>query len=279
VSVTRKGVRAARDTKAISVQIDAHGAGHPVIGRGTPEEGGGPLRGGLRLMNRFAVEVTDPAVPYRVTMIIAARDGWLECESVQVSAAPGGSPVTAMAIRSMTLSLYIAKVREELGKFGGAFLVTQEVARTERSVTYSPVGPDAWDVLDYAQRRRNAQLTTEVVAAAYREALSSPNPRQSLRPTAAVAERLHASRGHISRLLTAGRREGLPGLGPARSAGDPRNRGKNTSDLAPTAPKVAADGPAASRDEPRPVPPEVAKWMKTLIPGPEDGDPAPEPTG
>ncbi len=272
--VTRKGVRATRNAAAITVHIDAHGAGHPVIGRGTPEEGGGPLRGGLKLMNRFAAEVTDPAVPYHITLIVAARDGWLECESVQMSAAPGGAPVTAMAIRSMTLSLYIVKVREELGKFGGAFLVTREVARTERSVTHSPVDPGAWDIMDYAQRRRNAQLTTEVVAAAYREALSSSDPEQSLRPTAAVAERLHASRGHISRLLTAARREGLPSLGPARSPGDPRNHGKHTGGLAPTSPEIAPDGPAAAdQGDPRPVPPEYAEWMRTLIPAPEDGDP------
>jgi hypothetical protein len=197
-----------------------------VIGLGTPGEGGGPLNGGLKLMNRFAAHITDPAVPYQIRLIMAARDGWLECESAQMTALPGGAPVTAMAIRAMTLSLYVSRIREEMGSHGGSFLVGREVRRTEHAVTHSPASPDQWDALDYAQRRRAATLTTELVAAAYREALISPDPEQRRRPTAAVAERLHASRGHISRLLTAARREGLPGLGPARAAGDPRNRRK-----------------------------------------------------
>jgi hypothetical protein len=45
------------------------------------------------------------------------------------------------------------------------------------------------------------------VARCYREALADPELKR--RPTAAVAERLNASRGHISRVLTAARRQGL----------------------------------------------------------------------
>ncbi|MEP7024735.1 MAG: hypothetical protein ABJB47_13245 [Actinomycetota bacterium] len=242
-----------------------------MIGLGTLEEGGGPLNGGLSLSNRFSAEITDPAVPYQIRMVIGARGGWLECEAIQVFALPDGAPVTAMAIRTMAVSRYMARVREELGRAAGAFLITKEVSRTEHSVTRSLVDSTSWDAMDYAQRRRGAQLTTHVVAEAYRAALN--DPQQQMRPTAAVAERLNASRGHISRLLTAARREGLPGLGPARSSADPRNRGKTAGEPTPVeAGHTAAAETAASEPPPRPVPPEIAEWMKPLVPPHESQD-------
>jgi hypothetical protein len=209
--------RTARDQAAISVVI------HPGnLGSGKPEQGGGQLAGGLTLMNRFLADIEDPAVPYLIKLTVAARAGWLACESVTITERPGGPAVTAMALRSMTLSLYIQRVREELGEYGGAFLITKEAARTANTISFEPPSDSEWDALDFAQRRRSAQLTTELVAACYREALASPDPEQNRRPTAAVAERLNASRGHISRLLTQARREGLPGLGPTRA---PRGKG------------------------------------------------------
>jgi len=177
-------------------------------------------------MNRFQADITDPAVPYLITLTVAARAGWLACESVTMAERPGGPAVTAMALRSMTLSLYIQRVREDLGEYAGGFLITKEVARTEDTVIFEAASESEWDALDFAQRRRSAQLTTELVAACYREALASPDPAQNRRPTAAVAERLNASRGHISRLLTQARREGLPGLGPSRA---PRGIRKGTA--------------------------------------------------
>lgn len=208
--------RSARDHAAISVDI------HPGnLGSGLPEQGGGQLAGGLILMNRFRADIEDPAVPYLITLVVAARAGWLACESVTITEKPEGPSVTAMALRSMTLSLYIQRVREELGEYDGGFLITKEASRTESTVSFQPPTEAEWDALDFAQRRRSAQLTTELVAACYREALASPDPNQNGRPTAAVAERLNASRGHISRLLTQARREGLPGLGPSR---EPRRK-------------------------------------------------------
>ncbi len=90
----------------------------------------------------------------------------------------------------------------------GGVLVVREARRSEHAVSWELVIPDRWDAFDPAQRRRAAQLTPELVAACYREALASANPKQARRPTAAVAERLNASRGHISRLLTVARRQG-----------------------------------------------------------------------
>jgi 8-oxo-dGTP pyrophosphatase MutT (NUDIX family) len=204
--------RTARDQAAISVDIESGS-----IGSGKPEQGGGHLAGGLTLLNRFRAHIEDPAVPYLVVLTVVARAGWLACESVTITEKPGGPAVTAMALRSMTLSLYIQRVREELGEYAGGALITKESGRTENTISFEPPSDADWDALDFAQRRRSAQLTTELVAACYREALASPDPEQNRRPTAAVADRLNASRGHISRLLTQARREGLPGLGPTRA--------------------------------------------------------------
>ena len=210
--------RTARDAATITVDIPTQD-----VGSGRPEDGGGPLRGGLHLQNRLTVIITDPAVPYDITLTVAAQDGWLVCESATISKRPAGPAVTPMAVRSMTLSLYVQRIREELGEHFGAGYVTSPVMDSGRWRSFDfPVLPQEWDALDFAQRRREAQLTTELVAQYYREALASPDPGVNRRPTAAVAERLHASRGHISRLLTQARNEGLPGLGPRRQ---PRRKG------------------------------------------------------
>lgn len=82
-----------------------------------------------------------------------------------------------------------------------------------------PVMPDEWESFDFAQVRRAVhatKITTQMAADAYLAALASPDPGQNQRPTAAAAEKLGASRGHISRLLSQARREGIEGLGPQR---------------------------------------------------------------
>jgi hypothetical protein len=175
------------------------------------------------LMNRVRADITDPAVPYDITLTVSAQDGWLVCESATISRRADGPAVTPMAVRSMTLSLYVQRIREELGEKWGAGLVMREVASGKGWRSFDlPAEPGQWDALDFAQRRHDAQLTTGLVAQCYRDALASPDPAQNSRPTAAVAERLQASRGHISRLLTQARQEGMPGLGPRRA---PRKKG------------------------------------------------------
>ena len=70
---------------------------------------------------------------------------------------------------------------------------------------------------------RQARITPEIAAAAYREALASLDPEQNRRPTAAAAEKLGVSRGYISGLLSQARKQGIPGLGegrPTRRKGD-----------------------------------------------------------
>ena len=60
-------------------------------------------------------------------------------------------------------------------------------------------------------------LTALQVAEAYRKALRSDDPGKYRRPTEAAAEALGYSRGHISRMLTQARRDGMPEIGPMRA--------------------------------------------------------------
>ena len=207
--------RVARDISAIEVEIKSGN-----IGRGLPEEGGGPLRGGLTLMNRFEAVIHDPDVPFGITMRVGAYDGWMVCEAITVSEKDEGTPVSAAVLRSLALSLYMQRIREELGRYRGGGLLWKEAGRTEHTVGYDlPVMPGEWESLDFAQVRRavhTTKITTQMAADAYLAALASPDRAQNQRPTAAAAEKLGASRGHISRLLSQARREGIAGLGPQR---------------------------------------------------------------
>lgn len=212
--------RSTRDAAAIKVEIHAAG-----IGSGRPEEGGGPLRGGLTLMNRFTALIRDPAVPHEITMTVAARDGWLVCEALMIRAAPSAPPVTSPALRSVLLSLYMEQIRLELSIRGeglltgpGAYDGPPVASGAGWAVYDLPVSYADWEQLDIAQVRRATRLTPELAANAYKEALASPDPDQNKRPTAAAAERLGVSRGHLSRLLTEARRQGIEGLGPGRQA-------------------------------------------------------------
>ena len=216
--------RVNRDVSAIQVEIGPH-----PLGRGTKAEGGGPIQGGMLLMNRFTARITDPEVPYAITMTMAARDGWLACEAVEVHALPDGPPVSSATLRGLALSIYLQRIRQELGDSFGGGVIMQPLARTaSATVLAPPVDPEDWEKFDYAQMRRavhSSKITPEMAADAYREALTSPDPGKNHRPTAAAADMLGASRGHVSRLLTEARRLGLPASdrsarpGPKRAAG------------------------------------------------------------
>lgn len=211
--------RVNRDVDAIGVEIDS-----PSIGNGTEAEGGGPLRGGLTLANRFTAVITDPEVPYEITMSVRARDGWLACERVELSEQPGGPAINGAAVRGITLSLYLQRIRQELGQAAGFGLILKEVSRTERTVGFDLpllVLGDELEAFNFGQMRRAVhatKITPEMAAEAYLEALASPDPEQNRRPTAAAADKLGASRGHISRLISEARKNGIPGLGPGRPA-------------------------------------------------------------
>lgn len=213
--------RITRDLAAIEVVIDPHGAGVPVLGSGKPEQGGGLLRGDLTLANRFTAGITDPDVPFGITMTVGAQDGWLAIEAISVSQRDGGPAVSGMSLRSVVPSLYLQRVREELQDYMGAGgLLRKETQAAEHIRSWDiPLTPEDAEGFGLAQMRRAVRastITPAMAADAYRAALASPDPEQNRRPTAAAADLLGVSRGYISTLLTEARRMGIDGLGPQR---------------------------------------------------------------
>lgn len=202
--------RLVRDPAAIKVTFPA-GQG---IGNGSPDRGGGPLRGGVELANRVVAQIEDPSVPYAITVTVAARDGFIIAESITVAERPGGPLLASAAVRQTGLSLYVQRIREEIPRQAPMFLIHVE-RRTEHTVSFGfpPVQAD-WDA--FAEIRRATRLTPELAAEAYLEALASPDPALNRKPTQAAAEKLGISRGHAGRLITEARKKGVPGLGPGR---------------------------------------------------------------
>lgn len=195
--------------------------GH-IVGRGWPEDGGGPLRGGLVLMNRFTVDIDDPAVPYDVEMTVCALDEMLACEYIGMTRREDGPAVTSTSVRLLAVDSYLIRARQELERYvrSGALLLLKVVSQTPAATGYEP--PDDAEVTTFREgQRRRERLTTIQVAEAYQEALRSDDPAKNRRPTEAAAEALGYSRGHISRMLTQARRDGMRGLGPMRP---PRTR-------------------------------------------------------
>lgn len=185
--------RPARDMSAVGVTI------HPFdLGSGRPGDGGGPLQGGLHLMNRFTADVRDPALPYLVTLTLRARDGRLAPETMLIAELPDGPPITGYGLRSVIIDAYIRRIRQELEMLGGGPVIGGSRLHG-RAIPASAV------------RRSAGKVTTQQAADAYRDALA--NPATMRRATAAVGEALNTSRGYASRLLSQARKEGL--LGPA----------------------------------------------------------------
>ena len=199
------------------------------LGTGTPEEGGGPLDGGLWLPNRFSATVDDPAMPYLVTLTLGAHDRRLATESITLTMRAGGAPITATSLRAVKVDAYVALVRAELSKLRGGFRVMQRV-QGEGQTAWSGVAEHEWPRFEASQsRRRRPEDTLPEVAAAYREALAHHDSYIAAAPTQYVADQLHYSRGHAARLVVKARRAGLldPAPGPGR-AGEITNE-KGTS--------------------------------------------------
>jgi len=183
-------------------------------GSGTSEEGGGPLDGGLLLVNRMTVSIDDPAVPYDIDLTVAAVGGALAAEAVTLRRRADGPAVTGTALRGLVVDTYISRVREDLGQVAGGFLLTRVTAsgkgvRTRRGASTADV-----EAFDAAQRRDGPPLTPALVAAYYREALASDDDKVRRAPTAAVGRWLLVHRGHAARMVGRARAEGH--LGPAR---------------------------------------------------------------
>ena len=204
-----------RDTSQVTVTI-RHDFGAPA----TWDD----LEGGLKLPRHFEADVDDPALLYLLTLTIGAQHRRLVIERAAISQRVGQPPVTSAGLRLVTLDAYLGAVRQELLSYGGAFLLAQVRSEAPGLVEWSPPTAEALERFDARQRHtlpRGEAL--ERVAEAYRAALASPDPAVFRRPTKAVGDMLHYSRGHAARLVTAARKADL--LGPAF-------RGRSGEDIA-----------------------------------------------
>ena len=176
------------------------------------------MEGGITLVRRFEAEVDDLALPYLLNLTVGVHRRRLAIEGALILQRRGGSPVTSAGLRLVVLDAYLGAVRKELGALSGAFLLATVKERTPRSVSWSPPSVEEWLRFEDEQRRSLPRRETlHMVAEAYQEALADPDPEVFRKPTAAVAKRLHYSRGHISRLLTEARESKPPLLGPAHT--------------------------------------------------------------
>lgn len=165
------------------------------------------------MTSRHRVALDDPDLGYRVELVIDVEAGRLECEELTLRRIQGGEPITGSALRSVPVGLYVRRALQAPG------VLLHQTGTSERSTTYSLPDPHALaDAVTEQASRRSAEEALPLVAQVYREALASPDPGISRRPTATVAARLHYHRGHAARLVTQARKAGL--LGPAH-----RNRG------------------------------------------------------
>lgn len=180
-----------------------------------PGPGGGGLGGGLDLRRAFTVVIDDPECPYRLAMTVDAREHQLVCVGLELASGEDGPPVTSTMIRVLSVESYLRLVRKKLRSAAGAFLIGKVSVLDSGDMAFDfPPTPGEWKGLESAhrQRRHTADLLP-IVAEAYRKALGDYDPDEDGGPTAAVARRLGYSRGHVSRLVTEARKQGL--LGPA----------------------------------------------------------------
>ena len=174
----------------------------------------GWLEGGLFLVWPFTYDVTDSELPYDLTLRVWTHEGRLACEDIEVTQRRGGPPVTTDGLRSATIEAYLDEIRKAMFNAEDfSFTVLKSPPKGSR-LLQSPTAEE-WVALDRFQRpRRPTDELLPHIAAAYREALRSSDPQVAKAPTAAVAQQLHYSRGHASRLVSEARKAGL--LDPAR---------------------------------------------------------------
>lgn len=196
--------------------------------------GGGVVQGGAVLLGPYRVAVDDPELDADLELQVDAYDGRLAVSELVLRRRAGRPAPTATTLRRVALDSYLARSLAELppGQLGSGRSLDdpskpvpteddeptpntrvspargqqqRQPARQARRVTPRPRDP--------AER---LQLLQEVVKL-YRHALQLPPEGDPdgwrRKPTEYVARRVHLSRGHVGRLLTEARTEGL--LAPA----------------------------------------------------------------
>lgn len=140
--------------------------------------------------------------PLKITVEVEIVDGQPECRSLKVESLHKGAPltITGATLRGIPLASYL---NASLEGTGFPFSVSGE-ERTAVSTT---------EMISKRKRRPKSEVLPQVVDA-YRRALVDKDPSIRAAPTQHVANELHYERGHISRILSEARKQGL--LGPAR---------------------------------------------------------------
>ena len=162
-----------------------------------------PALGVVVLGGPFQVDVDDDDLEFLVQMTVDVEEGRLACVELLATRRPDGPPITSAAMQHVRVTRYLT-----LGLTAHPYVLATTYDTAGKPVGGQwATGPERAAAVDRSRRHRTtAESVTEVVAA-YRQALANPAARDHA--TQAVADALFLSRGHVSRLLTAARRQGL----------------------------------------------------------------------
>lgn len=137
-----------------------------------------------------------------ITIEVEVVAGETECRSLNLKARPSGRPakISSGVLRAIPLGTYLTWTLEAAG-FPFSVVDGEEVQISTQAAINS-------------RKRRPQSELLPIVVNAYREALADRSAAIRAAPTQHVADVLHYERGHISRLLSEARKQGL--LGPAK---------------------------------------------------------------
>ena len=191
---------------------------------------GGALSSGLELSRPMVFGIDDQSNPYLTELTIVAWNGRLTATRVDIRARAFGEPVTATGMRHVTIERYLARIREWISiqspnlYIGTRITVDDPTVESYRFATQSERA-----AAGVQKRRQVSREDLERVAAAYRAALASTDPRVAAAPLQHVAEVMHCSRSHAARLVGRARRIGLLGSALRGLAGEAPMEGSGRS--------------------------------------------------
>jgi hypothetical protein len=181
-------------------------------------ESGGVLSSGLVLAKPLVFQIDDPSSPYLVQLTIVAWNGRFAATRVAVSARAFGEPVTATGMRRVTIERYVARIRQWISEQTPNLYLGTPISPDVVSYRFASLSERATAGTD--KRRQISRGDLERVAAAYRAALASADPRRAAAPVLYVADVMHCSRSHAARLVGRARRVGLLGRALRGLAGE-----------------------------------------------------------
>jgi hypothetical protein len=203
--------------------------------------------------SHYLASIRDPALPgTRLLVSVEVFRGDPHCATLVIQADPGAPPITGTHLRDIPLKAYLERTLDEVTlkevdaedmilaiKKAKGSTVADEVAKiltpseseiaavrrrhpnaTPEDAPVQVVRKATPEEVREARRRRPRSETLPLVVEEYRKALDDPDPAVRRAPTQAVADRLGFKRGHVSRLLSAARTEGLLGAASPGVAGE-----------------------------------------------------------